>query len=59
MVANYLLTSHTQNQQKVASDNHEAILHALHANEDIKAYERLELHIQGACQKIIDQMNCK
>lgn len=56
IVANYLLASHTQSQQKVASDDHEKLLHALRKNDYVTAHQILESHIQSACQKIILKM---
>lgn len=56
MVANYLLTDHTQTQQEVASGDHKKLLDALEKKNFKKAHNLLKEHIDGACRKIISKM---
>ena len=56
MVANYLLTSHTRSQQRIAADDHEKILRALRDADYARAQALSQTHIQDACDKIIGKM---
>lgn len=56
MIANYLQTFHTKEQQMVAADDHIKILEALEQGDCDAAVAGLEAHINEACKKIIDRI---
>lgn len=56
IVANYLITAHTQEQQRVASDDHEKILDALRSGDYGEAIREMDGHIYGARDKMIRKM---
>lgn len=56
IVANYLLTSHTQEQQRVAAEDHFRILDALRRADYDEAAELIIQHILGARDKILARM---
>lgn len=53
MVANYLLLSHTQEQQHIAADDHSQILDALETGRYDEARARMDRHIFGARDKML------
>lgn len=53
MIANYLQTSHSNAQQKVAADDHTCIMDHLELGDYAGAKEVLALHINNACTKIL------
>ncbi len=57
MVANYLITSHTSEQERVAADDHLKILNALETGDFDRASELMRDHINGALLKMLDKMN--
>ncbi len=56
MVANYLIASHTSEQERVAADDHLQILNALEAGNFQLAGRIMEQHINGALDKLLAKM---
>lgn len=56
IVANYLLATHTKQQQEVAADDHVRLLAALEEKDFTKARAISDEHIFGAGEKIIHKM---
>lgn len=57
VVVNYLLAEHTPTQQQVASDDHIKLVKALEQEDYQRACSIIDLHINGARDKILDKMN--
>ena len=57
MVANYLITSHTSEQERVAADDHLKILDAMEAGNYDRAGKLMRDHITGAMIKMLNKMN--
>ena len=56
MVANYLITSHTPEQERVAADDHLQILNALEDGDFQLAGGIMQDHINGALDKLLTKM---
>lgn len=57
MVANYLIASHTPEQENIAAEDHLKILNALENQDFSLASHIMEEHIFGALTKILSKMN--
>lgn len=57
VVMNYLLIGHTQSQQQVAADDHVKLVTALEQKKYEEACSIIDLHINGARDKILKKMN--
>ena len=53
MVANYLIASHTQEQERIAADDHMQILSALETGDFEEAGKVMRAHISGALDKLL------
>ena len=56
MVANYLITSHTAEQQRVAADDHLQIVESLETGNFALAEDEIREHILGALNKMLNKM---
>lgn len=59
MVANYLITGHTQEQQRIAAEEHARIIAALKERNYAAARESMDAHIYAARGKILAKMDGK
>ena len=59
MVANYLITGHTQAEQKIAADEHVTILDELRKGDFATTRAAMDAHIYAARDKMLDKIKAK